>query len=65
MTGVRSNEVLGARWAEVNIANALWVIPKERMKTGKEHRVPLSPPAMRVVNAMAATKRSDWVFSSP
>jgi integrase len=65
LTGVRSNEALGARWAEVDIANALWVIPKERMKTGKEHRVPLSPPAMRVVNAMAAAKRSDWVFSSP
>ena len=65
LTGVRSNEVLGARWAEVDIANALWVIPKERMKTGKEHRVPLSPSAMRVVNAMAAAKRSDWVFPSP
>ena len=34
LTGVRSNEVLGARWAEFDIANALWVIPKERMKTG-------------------------------
>jgi integrase len=65
LTGVRSNEVLGARWAEVDIANALWVIPKERMKTGKEHRVPLSPSAMRVVNAMAAAKRLDWVFPSP
>jgi integrase len=65
LTGVRSNEVLGARWAEVDIANALWVIPKERMKTGKEHRVPLSPSAMRVVNAMAAAKRSDFVFPSP
>jgi integrase len=65
LTGVRSNEVLGARWAEFDIANALWVIPKERMKTGKEHRVPLSPSAMRVVNAMAAIKQSDWVFPSP
>ena len=65
LTGVRSNEVLGARWAEVDIVNALWVIPKERMKTGKEHRVPLSPSAMRVVNAMAAVKQSDCVFPSP
>jgi integrase len=65
LTGVRSNEVLGARWAEFDIANALWVIPKERMKTGKEHRIPLSPSAMRVINAMAAIKRSDWVFPSP
>jgi integrase len=65
LTGVRSNEVLGARWAEIDIANALWVIPKERMKTGKEHRVPLSPSAMRLVDAMAAVRRSDWVFPSP
>jgi integrase len=65
LTGVRSNEVLGARWSEIDIANALWVIPKERMKTGKEHRVPLSPSAMRVVNAMAVAKRSDSVFPSP
>ena len=65
LTGVRSNEVLGAKWAEIDLANALWVIPKERMKTGKEHRVPLSPSAMRVVSAMAATKQSDWVFPSP
>jgi integrase len=65
LTGVRSNEALGARWSEVDIANSLWVIPKERMKTGKEHRVPLSPPAMRVVNAMAAAKRSDYIFPSP
>jgi integrase len=65
LTGVRSNEVLGARWAEVDNANALWVIPRERMKTAKEHRVPLSPPAMRVVNAMAAAKRSDYIFPSP
>jgi integrase len=35
------------------------------MKTGKEHRVPLSPAAMRVVNAMAAIKQSEWVFPSP
>jgi integrase len=65
LTGVRSNEVLRARWAEVDVANALWVIPKERMKTGKEHRVPLSPSAMRVVNAMWAAKQSDYVFPSP
>jgi integrase len=65
LTGLRSNEVLGGRWSEIDIANALWVIPKERMKTGKEHRVPLSPSALRVVNAMAAAKRSDWLFPSP
>ena len=65
LTGVRTNEALGAKWAEIDIANALWTIPKDRMKTGGEHRVPLSPSAMRIVRAMAAIKRSDYVFPSP
>ncbi len=65
LTGVRTSEVLGARWAEFDTANALWVIPKDRMKTGREHRVPLSPPAMRIVEAMASFKRSLYLFPSP
>jgi integrase len=65
LTGVRTNEALGAKWAEIDLANALWTIPKERMKTGREHRVPLSPSAMRIVKAMAAIKRSNYVFPSP
>ena len=65
LTGVRTNEVLGAKWSEVDSANALWTIPKDRMKTGREHRVPLSSAAMRVIEAMAAVKRSDYIFPSP
>ncbi len=42
LTGVRTNEVLGAKWSEIDVANAVWTIPKERMKTGREHRIPLS-----------------------
>ena len=65
LTGVRTNEVLGAKWSEVDAANGLWTIPKDRMKTGREHRVPLSSAAMRVIEAMAAVKRSDYIFPSP
>jgi integrase len=65
LTGVRTNEVLGANWSEIDLANAVWTIPKERMKTGREHRVPLSRAAMRIIEAMAAAKRSDYVFPSP
>lgn len=65
LTGVRTNEVLGAKWSEIDAANAVWTIPKERMKTGREHRVPLSRAAMRIIEAMAAAKRSDYVFPSP
>jgi integrase len=65
LTGVRTNEVLGAKWAEVDIANALWTIPKDRMKTGREHRVPLSTSAMRIVRAMESMEGSDYIFPSP
>jgi integrase len=57
--------VLGAKWSEIDVANAVWTIPKERMKTGREHRIPLSRAAMRIIEAMAAAKRPDYVFPSP
>ena len=65
LTGVRTNEVLGARWAEFDIDNGLWTIPKSRMKTGREHRIPLSSSAMRTLRVMLAPKRSEYVFPSP
>ncbi len=65
LTGVRTNEALGAKWSEIDTASALWVIPSERMKTAREHRVPLSSAALRIIEAMAAAKRSDYVFPSP
>lgn len=42
LTACRSNEVLGARWEEIDLENDLWVIPAGRMKMKKEHRVPLN-----------------------
>lgn len=46
LTAVRSGEVRGATWDEVDLEAALWTIPKERMKAGVEHVVPLSPAAV-------------------
>jgi integrase len=62
LTAARSGEVLGARWSEINIAERLWTIPAERMKAGKEHRVPLSDAAIAVVEQMAAVRLNDYVF---
>ncbi len=45
LTACRTGEVVGARWSEIDLDKKLWVIPPERMKAGKEHRVPLSPRA--------------------
>jgi integrase len=62
LTAARSGEVLGCRWDEIDRANRLWIIPGERMKAGKEHRVPLSDAAMAIVEKMAELRQGDFVF---
>ncbi len=62
LTAARSGEVLGATWAEMDLQNALWVVPANRMKAGKEHRVPLSGRALAIVKALHETRASDYVF---
>ena len=49
LTVCRSVEVRGACWSEVDMGSATWTIPGSRMKQGKEHRVPLSPQALDVL----------------
>jgi integrase len=60
LTAARPNEVLGARWGEIDLASAMWTIPGERMKSGKRHRVPLSGRAVELLAALP--RESDYVF---
>lgn len=53
LTAARSGEIRGATWAEVDLDAALWTIPAERMKAGREHVVPLSPAAVAVFQKAA------------
>jgi integrase len=46
LTAARSGEVRGICWAEIDLAAAVWTVPAERMKSAKEHRVPLSAAAL-------------------
>lgn len=62
LTAAHTGEVIGTRWDEINLADRLWTIPAERMKAGKEHRVPLSAAALAVVNDMAALRSGEFVF---
>jgi integrase len=62
LTAARTGEVIGATWDEINIAERLWIVPASRMKGGKEHRVPLSDPAMAVVETMAKYRQGDHLF---
>jgi len=52
LTAARTGEVIGAQWPEINLREKLWTIPAERMKAGKEHRVPLSPRAVDILEAV-------------
>jgi integrase len=61
----RSGEVRGATWAEIDLANAVWTIPADRMKAGKEHRVPLSDAALQVLNNLPRFKDNPLVFPAP
>jgi integrase len=62
LTATRTNEVLEARWEEIDRAKRLWTIPASRMKGGKEHRVPLSSPALAILDRMAAQRRGELIF---
>src|SRR5512134_1379265 len=49
LTATRSSEVRGAVWSEFDLDNAIWIIPKERMKTRTPHRLPLSPRCLAIL----------------
>jgi integrase len=62
LTAARTSEVLGARWDEIDFAGKLWVVSADRMKSDKEHRVPLSADALTVLQSMSETRQSDFIF---
>lgn len=62
LTTARSNEVRGAQWSEINLVEKIWTIPAERMKSGREHRVPLSSRAIAILKELGAMRVSDFVF---
>jgi integrase len=65
LTAARSNEVYGARWSEVSFDENLWTIPRERTKSAREHRVPLSGRAIEILRGLEASKTCDLIFPSP
>ena len=65
LCAVRSGEARGARWDEIDLETAAWTIPAERMKAGRDHRVPLSDRALAVLGQAAAIRDGDLVFPSP
>jgi integrase len=62
LTAVRRGEALEGCWDEIDIPSAVWTIPAERTKSGREHRVPLSPPALAVLAPLVQVRRNDLLF---
>ena len=62
LTATRTSETLNAAWSEFDIDNRVWTIPAERMKGGREHRVPLCDRAVAIVAEMQTIRRGDFVF---
>ena len=66
LTATRQAEIRGATWAEFDFDAATWTIPAARMKTGRQHRVPLSAAVLAVLDRARALGDCDGVvFPSP
>jgi integrase len=62
LTACRSGEARGMQWDEIDWGQKLWVIPAERMKAGKQHRVPLSDQAMLLLEQQRQSTNGRYVF---
>lgn len=62
VTAARTGEVIGAEWAEFDLEAKIWTVPAERMKMKREHRVPLSPRAIELLEALKGASASGYVF---
>jgi integrase len=62
LTAARSGEVRKATWGEFDLNEALWIVPADKMKAGREHRVPLSDAALDVLKAMPRLEGCDLLF---
>ena len=63
----RTNEVVGARWTQIDRSyptGPIWKIPGERMKMDEDHNVPLSRPALDILDEMSKGAQSEMIFAN-
>jgi integrase len=65
LTAARSGEVRGATWQEIDLQAKHWTIPAGRMKAEREHRIPLSDAAVKLLEALPCIEGTDMVFPAP
>lgn len=62
LTAARTGETIGATWNEFDLVNRIWSVPAERIKGGKEHRVPLSDRSIQVLERLPREHNNNQVF---
>jgi integrase len=62
LTAARTNEVIGATWDEIDFSNRVWTLPPSRMKSGREHKVPLSDAAVDLLRGALHEANNNHVF---
>jgi integrase len=62
LTAARSGEILGMHWSEIDLDKKIWTVPANRMKAGREHRVPLSPRAVDIFRQLEKLRTGEFVF---
>lgn len=65
LCAARSGEVRGATWEEIDLSAGIWTIPADRMKMKREHRVALSPDAIRLLESVPRAADQPLVFWAP
>jgi integrase len=63
LTAARTSDVLGMRWSEIDMDRRIWTVPAGRMKAGREHRVPLSPRTVSILEKLAEPRQGEFVFA--
>ena len=62
LTATRSGEILNAEWPEFDLKKAIWTVPAIRMKTGHEHRIPLTARAVEILKSLHKLPHQTHVF---
>jgi len=65
LTATRTTETIEAQWSEIDLEKRIWIIPKERMKKRREHRVPLSEQVVQLVKSLPTRDGGVYLFPSP
>ena len=65
LTVARTNEVIGAKWSEIDLGTKMWTVPAGRMKGGRKHTVPLSARAAELLQALPKESADGFIFVGP